>query len=103
VLQVTAAGARACDVVLLLSDQAGAKANFDSSVLGASLQRGTRLALSFAAREDKDLTGQLATLERVPTWWGEGVTNFASAPTVERAVCFDRLGIAISEANVDVQ
>jgi|GEM_PF-2673110 len=102
-LRVTAAGARACDVILMLTDQAGAKAHFDSSVFGETFQRGTRFALSFAAREDKDLSGQLATLERVPAWWGEGVTAFASAPTVERAVCYDRLGIAISEASVDVQ
>lgn len=103
VLRVTAVGARACDVTLVLPELAGAKATFDTSVIGETFQRGTRFALSFAARQDQDVTGQVATLERVPTWWGDGVTAFASTPTVERTVCFDRLGIAISEANVDVQ
>ena len=97
------AGARACDVVVALPELAGAKATFDTSVIGETFQRGKTFALSYAAREDKDLTEQAAVIERVPTWWGEGVTTWSQPLTIQSAVCYDRLGNSISEAKVNVQ
>lgn len=103
VMKLNAVGARACDVVLSLKERAAVKATFGSSVLGQVFQRGTTLALSFAAREDADLSGQIAALERVPTWWGDGASTWSEPLTVTSAVCYDRTGMSVSEAYVNVE
>jgi hypothetical protein len=80
------ARARACDVVLdLAANEAGGRAatpDFESSVRGAWIQRGSRLAIAFAARD--------AALPDVPV----RIRGDVSAAVAE-VRCFDDRGRAL--------
>jgi len=102
-LKLQATGARACDVVLELAELAGAKAEFDAAVLGETYQRGKRFALSFMARADTDLSGDIAVIERQPTWWGDSATAFSAVPILDKSTCYDRLGAVLADSSVTLR
>jgi hypothetical protein len=103
VASVEGEGVRGCDVVVVLPELAGAKAAFDGALLGETSQRGKRFALSFTVQEDRDFTGDLAVIQREPSWFGDPVSGWTEAVTLESGLCYDRAGVLLDSAEVKVR
>ncbi|HWA72745.1 MAG TPA: hypothetical protein VG937_10435 [Polyangiaceae bacterium] len=102
-IAVEGEGVRGCDVVVGLPELAGAKAEFDAALIGEGMQRGKRFALSFTAREDSDLAGEIAVVRREPTWFGDATVGWSKGLTLESALCYDRAGVFLESAGASVR
>jgi len=102
-IEVAGAGVRACDVVVALPELAGAEAEFAAAYLGETYQRGQRFALSFMAKEDEDIVGEVAVVRRVPIWFGDPATGWRAPVTVESQACYDRAGVVVADGHVAVR
>ena len=74
------------------------KVVFDASVVGKYRKEGSRLALSFAARDDAALTGAVAQVQNDA---GTAVDITGITPSVTN--CFGRLGAAVADPQLVLQ
>jgi hypothetical protein len=87
---------RACDVLLAANGGRVGLVTFEATVLGETMSRAPRTAVSFSGRADATLVGDVARIELLDTVAGAAVT-------VESATCYDSLGQAITGSPVSVR
>jgi len=79
-------------VLLTLPDATEASSVYEAGSMGAHVQRGSKVGLSFGRRTDSAFGAGAASISS-----GNG------APRVESTVCYDRAGKALPGATVEVR
>lgn len=95
-IQLGDPSARACDVLLIANGATVSRVAFEDVVIGETMARGNAIAVSFTARADASLQGDVARVELDASVAGGGVT-------VDQAQCYDGLGAAITGSPISVR
>ncbi len=95
-LEVSALGARACEVLFQEGDSVIAEVDFRTGTRGSEARRGSKESIAFISEADTDLTGRGVEVR----WLGNG-----SRPDIEvlESECFDRLGHSIPGSSVSLR
>ncbi|HEY5960841.1 MAG TPA: hypothetical protein VIV60_30005 [Polyangiaceae bacterium] len=92
-VEVPDTDARACELVF--GSDVSNVVSFEAKVRGSSQQMGTRLAMAFAAREDKGLTGRVATISSADVG--------GCAMKLTTSICYDRSGKALNNVTAKLR